>query len=480
MTQYRRWFFIEAEASQQDAYEQLKAALRGELVSLVPSADFGTWPTITYEADDEMVDVSEWESLRERTMRLLQASMTVTIGEVQWKRSVEVGRVANGRITLVETWEPQQYVRYVPFDELPSMLPFMGSYGALDEDGYLAGRTYSVSRERVAGLVDFLQSAERCLPVVLLSPSRNGAPTKEHIEALKQRWQGLAHIIRLRDEAAVARLQQLLPRHSCFNGAMRLYWPGFSAEDSAGIHPFKRESEQDGIADEWFAQFAFRSTRLLGSNPVLEAVKRQRRDDYQRAGLAQRKGLEAIVERIAAQRDAQEFADYAESVEKDKEALLNEVESLRVEVARLEDENRQLRWRANRAWQESEQVDDQDGMGPAVYLSADARETFESFDAGEVAYWRNNVLAKLLEPGLRLQQSEIVRGPNSRKCYVYPRKRSNDGRRVVYFCDGDDIYVCELFAMGEHDTDYDALRSAGVDPEQYRDFRPIELKEVSE
>lgn len=110
-----------------------------------------------------------------------------------------------------------------------------------------------------------------------------------------------------------------------------------------------------------------------------------------------------------------------------------------------------------------------------LLLSAEARQQYERLDGNEQDYWERHIFPKLLDPELCDRQSESIEGPNG-TCWVYPRSGTAAGRRVIYYRDDEDVYVCELFASHkDYDKDYDRFRTAyrgtGIDRERYGSFR---------
>lgn len=108
--------------------------------------------------------------------------------------------------------------------------------------GVLDGRPL-VSREWLVGaadidqLVDLLLSPNRLHPVVVttLSPE-TGRPTIDD-SGVARRLLGVAHVARLRSgEAAWELTRRLGKTLSVFNGAVRIYWPGFAIESRPFDH----------------------------------------------------------------------------------------------------------------------------------------------------------------------------------------------------------------------------------------------------
>lgn len=85
---------------------------------------------------------------------------------------------------------------------------------------------------------DTLTNSQRALPVVLVSPEPySGKPVIE-ADKLADTLVGLAEVYVLADKWAAFRLTDSVGQPlSCFNGAIRIYWPDFSLESNPFHHP---------------------------------------------------------------------------------------------------------------------------------------------------------------------------------------------------------------------------------------------------
>jgi hypothetical protein len=83
-----------------------------------------------------------------------------------------------------------------------------------------------------------LLSKDRCLPVILISPDSFSEQPVVSPPDLKDKLLGFAIVAALSDKQAAYSLTDSVGKaFSCFNGAVRLYWPGFSLSDSPFSHP---------------------------------------------------------------------------------------------------------------------------------------------------------------------------------------------------------------------------------------------------
>ncbi|MCK1284103.1 hypothetical protein IVB41_09165 [Bradyrhizobium sp. 44] len=101
----------------------------------------------------------------------------------------------------------------------------------------LTAKSYELGTANVHDFVEFLQSPERRLPVVLVSPYVNGDPSPLDRNAMAQRLAGVAVVVHFKDPEATWDVADAVGRSmSCFDGAARLYWPGFSPDQDPRRH----------------------------------------------------------------------------------------------------------------------------------------------------------------------------------------------------------------------------------------------------
>jgi hypothetical protein len=473
MSIFNRIFYLYAadNPSKGNVYAAVCQELQAKIARYLPDQNAPNWPNGHCNGPDFQAMYVEWRAKTADPSQLLHVQLQLIVADTPWEVDVRVASKAQDRMIVTEAWHLRVYQHQIPYSEMSTLLDFLSTYECKNEDGYWVGKFYAVSPERVAPFVAFLHSPERRLPVLLTSPGHDHALNEIHRQ-LPGKVRGLAHVIRLRNETAVTYLRQLLPNHSCYNGAIRLYWPGFQPDDPSGKHPYKLPAEQVEMIDEWFDRLAQDSPRLFGRNPDVSDLERQRETQYHQAESDfQKKRREAVRQRIEAEKNAEEYIQLYESLEREQHDLQAQVADLEVEVTNLRDENRQLRWRLNTVWQQPQLTEHIVPEGTRLWLSAVARAKYLSLAAGETRYWERNILPKLLEAQSRNHQSERVKTKGGPPCFVYPRTGSADGRRVIYYCQDENVYVCEIFTGGEHNTSYAALRNQGVDRASYGDFQ---------
>jgi hypothetical protein len=213
------------------------------------------------------------------------------------------------------------------------------------------GETFGTSD--IPTLVELLTDPSRRLPVVVLTPSpRTGRPLCSP-DTLASALGGLAHVAVLAARTTTFAFTDALggPSLAVFNGAVRLYWPSFSLEDSRQLHPLWTQTRQEQIGarpfvDQLFARVGRVSAIALGA-PDLERDLLARRARQQQSANARR--LQELQRRLA---DATEAAAArARPVAEDEawlqefeqaltaaEEAANERDALQVRVEELEDE----------------------------------------------------------------------------------------------------------------------------------------------
>lgn len=104
-------------------------------------------------------------------------------------------------------------------------------------------------------LIDLLRAPERALPVIAISEFDGSEAFPGLAQNVARRVTGLAHVCILDEEASWQLTEDLGQEWSCFNGAIRLYWPSGVPIGSPFRHPLwlseKLESRFEGSAEDW-------------------------------------------------------------------------------------------------------------------------------------------------------------------------------------------------------------------------------------
>ena len=147
---------------------------------------------------------------------------------------------------------------------------------------------YPLELNGLQELLDLLTSDLRTLPLVLLTPYARGQPNEVDAERLARNLAGVAVVVRAEGPELMWDFADEVGRQlSCFNGAARIYWPGFSkASDPRGHRLFLGswiDQVGSGIAAltierSIFSVAAFRyvpDQRIAAAIRSAEAAKRQ-------------------------------------------------------------------------------------------------------------------------------------------------------------------------------------------------------------
>jgi hypothetical protein len=178
----------------------------------------------------------------------------------------------------------------------------------------------------VAGFVDnALVSKDRVLPVVLVSPDVWTEKPIVNTAVLQTTLLGLAQVVLLVDKWAAFKLTDKIGRElTCFDGAVRIYWPGFQPTDLPFIHPLYlarsikyHRNHGHELKSHLFRMFAGMSAFRAGELGPIREVRRyievererhlQRLRDEVKAGTAKQDDLIAQIERQKAAIDDLEF-----------------------------------------------------------------------------------------------------------------------------------------------------------------------------
>lgn len=100
----------------------------------------------------------------------------------------------------------------------------------------LTAATHLYDRANMEGLIDLLTQPGRVVPVVVISKQADSQPIVEPT-GIARHLAGVAYVAELRDhDAAFALSDAFTKQLSCYNGAVRIYWPGFSRDSEMYDH----------------------------------------------------------------------------------------------------------------------------------------------------------------------------------------------------------------------------------------------------
>ncbi len=204
----------------------------------------------------------------------------------------------------------------------------------------IASRHTLVTPDYVGTLVDFIQNPERALPIVLVSQMEGGQPLVQ-TESLKDQLVGLAHVYEISYDASRVLTASVLGKQgSCFDGAVRVYWPGYTS-DAYLRHPLYLPQQVSALTESGrsLESVLFRRLSEIAAARFVESPIARR------LALAteseQRREVEELRARV---REAREQPDKTQSAEwlEEMDRTLDQNDVLTARVARLEAENQSL------------------------------------------------------------------------------------------------------------------------------------------
>ncbi len=104
-------------------------------------------------------------------------------------------------------------------------------------DSIRRGREKKRGRQAGEALVQLITSATRMLPLVVVSEHLGFMLHPNIAVDLGHELLGLAHVVQIDDDAAWGLTRTIGPQWSCYNGAVRLYWPRVDTRRDPFAHP---------------------------------------------------------------------------------------------------------------------------------------------------------------------------------------------------------------------------------------------------
>ena len=137
---------------------------------------------------------------------------------------------------------------------------------------------------RQPGIPDFLallRSSLRKLPIVFLAPYAGGDPNQINSAAMARRLAGVAIVIEAQRVDATWDIAESLGRSlSCFNGGVRIYWPGFKDVEDPRRHPLFLGARIEALGPDVIARaversvFAVASFRFVPDARITEVIRK--------------------------------------------------------------------------------------------------------------------------------------------------------------------------------------------------------------
>lgn len=194
------------------------------------------------------------------------------------------------------------------------------------------------------GLAQELTNPERMLPYVVVTCGADGHPVMPDIQKnLAHDLAGVANVAVI-DSAATYALTDHLGRDlSCFEGAIRVYWPRLSRNRDPFRHPMWTAANLRGAGPDLEAtreRLRAQLRRLLMTAACHSVIRPQEIDDIRAS--ASRAAFERLTERATSREDWQGLA---ESYSKDNEELRKRIKDLEGELLQSRDEEREAKER---------------------------------------------------------------------------------------------------------------------------------------
>lgn len=191
----------------------------------------------------------------------------------------------------------------------------------------------ATGEDAAASLVSHIRSEDRTLPVVIVSELDGDPILPELPNSLARELLGLARVVEVNDPAAWRLTAELGKEWSCYGGAVRLYWPRLSLNDSPYDHPLWTASrllsdDPEQSAGRRFPAYVRRRIMSVSALSIAEpraigellAHKTAREFQRLRSQVGSSSEYEALAE---------QYAKENESLRREKAALAEELATLR-------------------------------------------------------------------------------------------------------------------------------------------------------
>ncbi len=282
VSSYRKWIV--------DNYlKRLGIVVKFELIQNGKSPDLPEHHSLShkvYEMETDKVVCISWSSPDDKNHSLLWSN-DIRVGQFKEECSVE-HRISIEYVDYTVAPPKELYSKVgsprVVRDICEKNTVHVGEMGEIK----FKAKPYNLPRTKLQRLLDFLSSPVRKLPVVLLSPYSQGEPNRIDANCLARDLAGVAVVVCIKNTKITWDLSDELGRHlSCFNGAARIYWPGFSKDADPRSHQFFigtriEDGPDTALRDIERIIFTVAAFRFVPDNRIsdlvckVEAVERQK------------------------------------------------------------------------------------------------------------------------------------------------------------------------------------------------------------
>lgn len=119
----------------------------------------------------------------------------------------------------------------------PAVVRMICQHDVFVGDMRVRATVYPLPENGVEQFVSLLEAEQRRLPVVLLTPFANGEPGDLDARTLADHLAGIAIVAEADTPETTRALSERLAKLGCYDGGVRVYWPGFSLSDDLRRHP---------------------------------------------------------------------------------------------------------------------------------------------------------------------------------------------------------------------------------------------------
>lgn len=243
-----------------------------------------------------------------------------------------------------------------------NLLEAFGGYGTSGHE--LSATPHTLSTYNVDDILSLLVDEARELPVVVCSALSETDELLVDPDPLADRLAGLAHVYYAENRFPSFRMRDALgTKLNTFNGAVRVYWPGFSTDDAPYTHALYTPDQLYSWDDEHGERFAHHLLRRVSA----ASLNRQAPRKLQWTTFEQRSAksrIEELSEQGESEELAEELAEYAGSLEKDNKRLQKQLDQVRKEAERARREADQWRTQYHQLQKGDEEVDIAEELQP--------------------------------------------------------------------------------------------------------------------
>jgi len=173
--------------------------------------------------------------------RLIWAYPADGDGDLEWRNEIRVGvfgeNCAVEHLILINSIDYRITPTRLSLGS-PAVIRQLCSETAVQiGDMQIKATPYPLHTKDVDRFIELLQSPKRRLPIVFVSPYADGEPNALDESLLAQHLAGVAVVVTVSDLEATRDITDALGKTlSCFDGGVRIYWPGFSIKDDPRSH----------------------------------------------------------------------------------------------------------------------------------------------------------------------------------------------------------------------------------------------------